>query len=607
MTAMTRASAIDQALAQPNLPMAFLLRASASPERVALRAFGSDRQLTLREWSSRARAVAGGLSSLGIGRGDRVALLLSTRIEFHLADMGALLMGAIPFSLYVTSPVTQFLDIVGNAEPRVLITEAALVGKARELVAAYPEIEHLVVIEDDAARAGELSLAALEARCPEDFDATATASAGDADDICTLVYTSGTTGPPKGVQIRHRAVLACLDSIRRRFATTERDRAVCYLPMAHVAERIFGHYAAFVYGYEVTSVPDLGQLGAALHAVRPTRFFGVPRIYEKLLAAVHRAIEESPDRDRLDRALRSRIERVRAEQAGGPIPDAAADAGDRELLRPLAELTGLEAAHFVAVAGAPSSREMLEEATALGIPINEFYGSSEVTIVLCSPPDRIRLGTAGTPLPGARLRLGDDGEILIAGPTVTPGYFRDPDRTAETLQPDGWFHTGDIGELDEDGYLRIVDRKKELIINSFGKNMSPANIEQAVKGGQPFIAQVLAFGDRRPYNVALIVLDRDGLTALVHSLGQEPGDFADMARRPAVARAVADAVDSGNQRLSRVEQIKRFQILGHEWRPGTDELTPTAKLRRRVVEAKYAAEIDALYAQARTSTKEPHA
>jgi long-subunit acyl-CoA synthetase (AMP-forming) len=604
MKTTTEPSTIDLALSQRSLPLAFLARASASPSSVALRAFGSDRELTLHEWATQAGVVAGGLSALGVRRGDRVALLLGTCIDFHIADMGALLLGAVPFSLYVTSPVVQLLDIAENAEPRVLITSAGLVDKARELVAAYPRIEHLVVVEDEAARDGELSLAALKALCPEGFDASASAGASDASDLCTLVYTSGTTGPPKGVQIRHGAILACLDSIRQRFPTSERDRAVCYLPMAHVAERIFGHYAAFVYGYEVTSVADLAQLGAALHAVRPTRFFGVPRIYEKLLAAVHRAMEESPQRDQLRQALLSEVEHLRATRAGKPLPEAVADDTDREILRPLAALTGLDQAHFVAVAGAPSSLEMLEEVTALGIPINEFYGSSEVSIVMCSPPDRIKLGTAGTPLPGARLRLGDDGEVLIAGPTVTSGYFRDPARTAELLEPDGWFHTGDIGELHEDGYVRIVDRKKELIINSFGKNMSPANIEQAIKGGQPLISQVLAFGDRRPYNVALIVLDRDGLAALVHALGQQQRSFAEMSQRAEVIAAVAQAVDLGNQRLSRVEQIKKFRVLDHDWLPGTDELTPTSKLRRRVIENKYATEIDALYVEAQNQTHE---
>jgi long-subunit acyl-CoA synthetase (AMP-forming) len=598
-----QSSAIDQALAQPSLSAAFLAQAGASPGRVALRAFGSPRRLTMGEWSARATAVAGGLVRLGVRPGDRVALLLRTCMEFHIADMGAMLAGAVPFSLYVTSPVSQLEEIIQNGQPRVLITEAALAAKARELAHACPVIEHLVVAEAGAAERGELSLADLEALSPDDFDVQAAAAVAGRDDICTLVYTSGTTGPPKGVQFRHGGMLDCLDSIRQRFATSERDRAISYLPMAHVAERIFGHYAAFVYGYEVTSLADLGQLGAALREVRPTRFFGVPRIYEKLLAGLHQAVAASPERDRLQAALAGRLTRVQAQQAEWADASAVPGTGvtradDRsclELLRPLAALTGLEQAHFLAVAGAPSSPEMLAELTAFGLPINEFYGSSETIIVTCSPPERIRLGTVGTALAGARLRLGEDGEILIAGPTITPGYYRDPDRTAEALEPDGWFHTGDIGALDDDGYLRIVDRKKALIINSFGKNMSPANIEQAIKGGQPLISQVLVVGDRRPYNVALIVLDRDGVAgfARAHDLGDTA--FEKLTGHPEILGAVAAAVAAGNQRLSRPEQIRRYLVLDHEWPLGGEQLTPTAKVKRGEVAVQYQAAIDGLY------------
>ena len=617
-----QSSAIDQALAQPSLSAAFLAQAAADPGRVALRAFGSPRRLTMGEWSARATAVAGGLVRIGVRPGDRVALLLRTCMEFHIADMGAMLAGAVPFSLYVTSPVSQLEEIIANGQPCVLITEASLAEKARELAHACPVIEHLVVVEAGAAAGEELSLAALEALAPDDFDVQAAAAVAGRDDICTLVYTSGTTGPPKGVQFRHGGMLDCLDSIRQRFATSERDRAISYLPMAHVAERIFGHYAAFVYGYEVTSLADLGQLGAALREVRPTRFFGVPRIYEKLLAGLHQALAAAPDRDGLQAALTARLSRVQAQQvewaaaqvapAAGvaapmaanpdPAPGTGSGAGadaddrsDRELLRPVAALTGLERAHFLAVAGAPSSPEMLTELTAFGLPINEFYGSSETIIVTCSPPDRIRLGTVGTPLAGARLRLGEDGEILIAGPTITPGYYRDPDRTAEALEPDGWFHTGDIGTLDDDGYLRIVDRKKALIINSFGKNMSPANIEQAVKGGQPLISQVLVVGDRRPYNVALIVLDRDGVAGFAreHDLGDTA--FEKLTGHPEVLGAVATAVEAGNKRLSRPEQIRRYLVLDHDWPLGGEQLTPTAKVKRAEAAVQYQAAIDGLY------------
>ncbi|MEV4421803.1 AMP-dependent synthetase/ligase [Patulibacter sp. NPDC049589] len=590
----TESTAIDRALALPSLSAAFVAKALDAPDAPALRAFGTDEVLTWRAWHDRGVAVAGGLESLGIERGDRVGILLGTRVEFNIVDIGALLLGAIPFSLYVTSAVEQLREIVDNAAPRVLFTDASLVEKARE-VAAGSTVERIVVVEATAAQDGELSLADLEARSPADFDVSAAVAATTREDIGTLVYTSGTTGPPKGVQFRHGGMMDCLDSIRQRFDTGAEDRAIAYLPMAHIAERIFGHYAAFVYGYEVTSLADLTKLGPALHAVRPTRFFGVPRIYEKLIAGIHRFVSESPDREALEAAWQRRLVVVR--EGGSWMAADDRDAADLETLKPLAALTGLEQAHFLAVAGAPSSLGMLEEITALGLPINEFYGSSEAIIVSCSPPDDIRLGTAGKPLAGAVFELGEDGEVLITGPTITPGYFRDPERTAEAFDADGRFLTGDVGQLDDDGYLSIVDRKKALIINSGGKNMSPANIEQAIKGGQPLLSQVFAIGDRRPYNVALVVLDRDGLAVFARSAGLDPDeDFAVLSQRPEVRDAVQAAVDAGNEKLARVEQIKRFAILDHDWLPGGPQLTPTNKVKRREVAEQYAATASDLYA-----------
>ncbi|HZZ51780.1 MAG TPA: AMP-dependent synthetase/ligase [Pseudonocardia sp.] len=600
-----------------NLAAAFLARATSHPERLILSEYGSPTALSLGEWATRSRAIAGGLSRLGVTRGERIGLLLRNRIEFHLVDMGALLIGAVPFSLYLTAPVNQLSEIVANAGPTVLIVEAASLPLARAVRAQHPGITHVVVIDpgevvdgelaDGELADGELGLAELEAGCPDDFDAVASADEAASTDICTLVYTSGTTGPPKGVPFQHGAMLDCLDSIRQRFASDEADRAISYLPMAHIAERIFGHYAAFVYGYEVTSLPDMSQLNAALRDVRPTRFFGVPRIYEKVLGGLHTAIAAAPEREHLRAELRTRVARVReghpakatgdhtGDHTDDHIDDSAASTG-HDPLRPFVEATGLDQAHFLAVAGAPSTLEVLEELTAFGLPINEFYGSSEMIVVTASPPERIKLGTVGTAFPGMELRLGDDGEVLVSGPQVMPGYFHDPERTAEVLDAEGWFHTGDIGSLDEDGYLRIVDRKKALIINSAGKNMSPATIEQAIKGGQPLLAQVFAVGDRQPYNVALIVLDREGLASFAaeHGLGQSP--FAELSHHPRVLDTIAAVVATGNQRLSRVEQIKRFRVLDHDWSIGSSFLTPTAKLKRAEIQAHYRELIEELYA-----------
>jgi long-subunit acyl-CoA synthetase (AMP-forming) len=584
----------DDALAQPSLAAAFLARVSADPHRVALRMFGSDDVLTLAEWSTHSCAVAGGLHELGVQRGDRVALLLTTRMEFHVVDLGVLLLGAIPFSLYVSSPASQLAEIVDNAQPRVLVCEAALASKARELAAQFSCIQRVVVVEDGAEQDAELSLSALEARCPVDFDITPFVTAIGRDDVCTLIYTSGTTGAPKGVQCRHGAMLDGLRSMRERFPTADDDRAICYLPMAHIADRIFSHYAAFVYGCEVTCLADPLQMSAALRQIRPTRYFAVPRFYEKLLAGLRRHVVEAGDSTALRGAWDARVARVRAEQSGAPVPPGD-DAADRETLRPVVEMTGLDQARFLVVATAPSTLEVLEEITALGLPINEFFGASEMIIATANPPERVKLGTAGTPLPGVQLRLAGDGEILVGGSTIMPGYFRDPARTAEVLDPDGWFHTGDIGTLDADGYLRIVDRKKSLIINSSGKNMSPANIEQAIKTGEPLISQVFAFGDRKPYNVALIVLDRDGLATAAKAHQLEHLDLAALSRHPTIREVIAAAVERGNGRLARVEQIKRYEVLDHDWLPGGVELTPTAKLKRREITNKYTDIIEGLY------------
>jgi long-chain acyl-CoA synthetase len=578
---------IDEMLGEPTLSSAFLRVAGAAPERVALREFGSERSLTLGEWAARARLVAGGLEALGVVHGDRVALLLTTRLEFHVVDMGAVLLGAVPFSLYVTSPVEQLVPCIENALPRVLVTEAALAETARGLAAACPVIERVVVIDEP--RGDELSLEQLTALCAEDFDVHAAVARVRPDDLCSLLYTSGTSGPPKGVQYLHRSLMVTMASIHERVPVSAEGRTLSYLPMAHIAERLFGHYAAFVFGYSVTALGDLTRLGEGLREVRPTRFFGVPRIWEKLLAGVQRAADE-PTRAAWERSL----ERVRAEQAGED-PGRELDAEDAERLNALPRMVGLDCAEWACVAGAPAGRDTIEAWHAIGVRVNELYGMSETIMTSMCPPDRIRIGTAGTPLPGVEIKLADDGEILIGGATVMPGYFRDPGRTREALGDDGWMRSGDIGVIDDDGYLRIVDRKKALIISSSGKNMSPASIEQAIKGGVPLIAQVVVFGDSRPYNVALIVLDRDGLAALCTAQGIPEAPFAERARDARVLAAVDAAVRAGNARLARFEQIKRHAVLDHEWLPASETLTPTAKLKRGQIEARYRDLVEGLY------------
>ena len=470
--------------------------------------------------------------------------------------MGAQLAGGVPFSLYLTSPVAQLAPCIDNAQPRVLITDAAHAAVARELVQVCPVVEHVIVVDAAPGTAdGALSIPELVAGGAADFDPWAVVESIGPDDLCSLLYTSGTSGPPKGVRYVHRALMTTMASIQERVPVTPDGRTLSYLPMAHIAERLFSHYAAFVFGYTVTALADMTALVDALREVRPTRFFGVPRTWEKLLAA----IEAHPG-------------------AG-------------------AAHVGLEQLEWACIAGAPADRATVEAFHALGVHVNELYGMSETIMTTMAAPDAIKIGWAGPPLPGVALRLADDGEILIAGPTVTPGYFRDSQRTREAIDADGWMHSGDIGELDADGYLRVIDRKKALIINTSGKNMSPAAIEQAIRSAGPLLGQVVVVGDRRPYNVALIVLDPDGVAAFrhAHDIPDEVA-LAQFAADPRVRAAVEQAVTEGNTRLARVEQVRRHAVLDHLWEPAGVALTATAKLKRGQIEEHYASLIDELYA-----------
>jgi len=549
---------MKRALAQPTLAHAFRHAARCHGDQPALRDYGSDGVVTYRQWLDRSGALAAGLHGLGVRAGDRVALLMGTRSEFHLIDVAALLLGAVPFSLYTASPPAALRPCVENAGPRVLIADAVRAAAARELVALCPQIERLVLIDPDPADA--MSLAELERSGAPDFDVDAAIDEVRPEGLCTLVYTSGTTGPPKGVPFEHRGLMQTMAAIHGHVPFSRAGRTVSYLPMAHIAERMFSHYAGFVFGMEITSLADPAQLTSALREVRPTRFFGVPRTWEKVLAGVRRIEGGAPDADALD------------------LP--------REV--------GLDAAEWLAVAGAPAGRDTLLALHAAGLPVAEMYGMSETIIATANPVDRIRVGTCGVALPGVELKLADDGEVLIGGVTVMRGYFRDPERTAEVLR-DGWMHSGDIGHLDDDGYLTIVDRKKALIITDGGKNMSPATIEQALKGGRPLLAQVVALGDGRPYVGALVVLDRDGVETVRLSAGLPSASFAELTRHPVVRDAVEAAVTAGNADLARVEQVRRYVVLDHDWVPGGPELTPTAKVRRGYVLDRYHEEIEELY------------
>jgi long-chain acyl-CoA synthetase len=585
---------------------AFQLTAASDPDAIALRTPGGQVEISWREYARRAELIAAGLAALGIAHGDAVALMMVNRPEFNLCDTAALHLGATPFSIYNTLPVEQIVHLLSNARSRVVICESQF---AERLLAAGAEtgVEHVVCVDD--APAGTIALAELERRGAAGFDFEAAWKAVEPDDVLTLIYTSGTTGPPKGVELTHANVLAELDATSEALPVLPGDRCVSYLPSAHIADRILTHYPSLVFGARVTCVADPGQLAAALADTRPTIWAAVPRVWEKLKAAFEAAIAAEQDPAKAG-ALRSAIEvgrrKVHAEQAAaagegaGPDRDLlAAYEATKQVRSRLRAKHGLEQVRWSITAAAPIAVDVLELFAAIGLEIREGWGMSELSaFATLNPPGRARFGTVGTALPGIEVKLADDGELLCRGPTVMRGYRGEPNKTAEAIDPQGWLRTGDIADIDPDGYVRIVDRKKELIVNAYGKNMSPANIEAKLKAASPLIGQAVAIGDRRPYNVALIVLDPEACAAHAAAEGLPDGSVGALSRDPRVAAAVAGAVERANEQLARVEQIKRHTILADEWPPGGGELTPTQKLKRKPIARKYAAEIEELYALA---------
>jgi long-chain acyl-CoA synthetase len=553
------------ALSATTLCEAFQTTAAERPDAVALRTPGDGVSITWAEYGQRVPRIAAGLAGLGVERGDTVALMLTNRPEFNLADTGALHLGATAFSVYNTSTPDQVEFLFENAGNRVAITERAFLPVVRAAQQRSPALEHIVLI--DGQEDGTITLDRLEEMGASSFDFDAAWRAVEPDDVATLIYTSGTTGPPKGVQLTHRNLMAEIRAVVDCLPTKPGGRFTSFLPCAHIADRWSAHYqSSMVLGFTVTCIADPRTVVQHLPDVRPTVWGAVPRIWEKMKAAL---------------------------EAQGVTDPAALPEEHRAAIR---EKLGLDQCAWLVVGAAPTPVEVLEYFAALGLPICELWGMSETSsCATINPPDRIKVGTCGPPLKGVEVKLADDGELLVRGEIVMKGYRNDPVKTAEAIDHEGWLHTGDVAEIDNDGYVKIVDRKKELIINAAGKNMSPVNIEARLKSAHPLIGTAVAIGDRRPYNVALIVLDPDACGAFAKEHGMEDGSPAVLARDERVRSAIGAAVEEANSHLSRVEQIKKWALLETEWQPGGEELTPTMKLKRRPIDQKYAAEIDALY------------
>lgn len=581
-----------------SLCAAFQATARRNPDEIALRGPGGTPRITWRQYADRVRAIATGLSALGVRPGDTVAIMLTNVPEFHLADTAVLHTGATPFSIYNTFTAEQISHLFANAGNRVVITETQFVEKLRAANLSGG-VEHFICV-DGPIEGGRTLDDVVRLENPEfDFDA-AWQSVGP-DSLLTIVYTSGTTGPPKGVELTHANILAEFDAVTSLFAVRFGDRVVSYLPDAHLANRAFCHYNNLIEGVQLTTVADPKQLVATLPEVRPTLFLAVPAIWYKIKAGIENLVaQEHPVKRKLvEWAIGTGMAVARRTSDGTDIPLALRvqhEVAERLVLSTLRAKMGMDQVRGAVTGASPIAPDAMAFILGLGIPVCEGWGMTETSAAATlNRPDAIRIGTVGTALPGTEVTVAEDGELLVRGPLIMRGYRNDPEQTAEAIDADGWMHTGDIGTIDADGYIRIVDRKKELIINAAGKNMSPSNIEGAVKVSCPLVGSVIAIGDNRKYITALLTLDPDACAAYAAQHGLPDASPAVLAEDSGVRAVIEAGIKAANDRLARVEQIKKYTVLSQVWEPGGDELTPKMSLKRKPIAEKYAADIEALY------------
>lgn len=570
---------------------------------------GEWKGLTYPQFRDEVRKVTNAFLSLGLKHKGFVIIHARNIAKHYLADVGAVHAGGTGVTLYATLAPDQIAYVVNHCEAQFAVVENPdLFERFLKIRQEIPGLQKVILIEgaerysdldwviswDEFISAGETFAQAN----PGAFDAAWRAV--EPEDLLTLIYTSGTTGPPKAVMIDHSNALFVAHSFDMSAVREPGDKVISYLPLAHIAERATSLYIALTLEGSVYCCPDAADLLPTLLEVRPQIFFGVPRVFEKIYAGLMAklASETDPTRKQYAQWALDVGRQVTAyEQKGEPVPEELAAQfanADQMVLSQIRAGIGLDQHRYVVSGAAPIATDVLEFFHSVGIKILEVYGQSEDTgPTSINRPERNRIGTVGPSLPGVEAILADDGEILVRGPNVSRGYYKDPEQTADTFDAKGWLHSGDIGELDEDGYLRIVDRKKEIIITAGGKNIAPSNIEGALKN-HPLIGQAAVIGDRRPFLTALIVLDPEIAPAWAKQHGLS-GSIAELAQNPTVATEIEGWVAKANEQFSNVEKVKRYVILPNEWTAESEELTPTLKLKRRVINEKYADEIERMY------------
>ena len=545
---------------------AFQAAAAARPDRVALRTPGDEVRLTWAQYDAAVQRAAARLAALGVGRGDSVALLLTSRPEASVADAAAMHLGAVGVSLYLAAPPATHAYVLEDTAARVLVTEQALAAQVPGLLRACPALEHVMSVDGPAPDLRALD----EVEGLAGFDFAAARSAVRPGDPVTIMYTSGTTGVPKGVVYTHEAVLAAFAALDAALPPADDVHAIAYIPFAHAGQRAMGHYRSMISAATTTFCADPATLPAVIRDARPSYLFGPPAVWQGVAATAAAGID-ADTRAALGRSLEG-VRTARRGESAAPLAP-----GDRARLAGLRARAGLDRLAQPFVSAAPPPPELLEALHALGLPVREIYALSELPPVTMTDADPRDIGSVGRPLPGVQVRLGDDGEVLVRHPAASSGYHARPAQTAALFDAEGWAHTGDLGSFDERGRLALRGRRDERIISSFGHNVDPVSVETALKAETPLIAQACVIGDRRPYLVALLTLQPGA--------GEHP-------------EAIAAAVERANAKLPVPGRVLRHIVLDDTWAPGGDELTPTHKLRRHAIHARYAEQIAELYRDA---------
>jgi long-chain acyl-CoA synthetase len=607
MDVLAERAAIDARVSGKTICTAFADAVAKWGERPALhwKENGDWRTLTWRGYRDEVAAVTLALRSLGFGPGQFGLIMARNTPEHVIADLGIVHAGGAAISVYNTLAPEQVEYVANHSEATVAFVEdEGFLEKFLAIRPSTPNLRHLVLARGNAPE-GVTTWQSLVERGRELYAAEPKAFEESwrpvgPEDTISLIYTSGTTGPPKGVVYSHNNIMWTLESVQR-FWPIEPQTLVSYLPLAHVAERFTSQWRGIQDGHEVWLCPDPNQLLPFLVEAKPTFFVGVPRVWEKLMAGLQAGIAAEPDegkRQMVQGAISAAISAYRLRHEGKPVPDELAAAVERAqpLFVLLRSKVGLDRCTTAITSTAPCRPEVHEFWAALGMPLYEVWGMSELTgPATVVPMEDHQAPSIGRPMPGVEVRLGEDGELLVRGGNVMVGYYKEPGKTSEIIDAEGWVHSGDIGEPGPNGQFRIIDRKKELIITSAGKNISPSNLESLAKSS-PIIGQAVAVGDARNFISVLVVLDPQVAPAWAKARGITAATMAELAGDPAVVAEVRRALTTANTHLSRVEQFKRFTILPGEWSPESEELTPTMKLKRRVIYSKYQPQIEAMYA-----------